>query len=84
MWWLGSALITTGMIEMLLEGRLHAIGQGRYMLGEWVATIYVEHFRPVWLEASPTKLPYRNVNLFADLKTCCDASRAEAVACRGI
>ena len=82
-WWLDSALITTGMTEMLLEVRLHAIAQGRYMLGECVETIYVEHFRPVWLAAPSTKLPHRNVNLFADLKTCCGESRAEAVACCG-
>jgi hypothetical protein len=50
----------TDLTELLLDGRMHAIGEGRYMFGPWIDTVYMDYFRSIWAEASPTTIETRS------------------------
>jgi len=77
-WWLAQLPWAADVTAMLLDGRLHAIGDDRYIFGSWLATIYSDYFRPVWVEAAPETMPHRDMNMIAELTTYCGASLEEA------
>jgi hypothetical protein len=77
-WWCSRVFGKTELTEMVLDGRLHAIGEDRYMFGPWIATVYVDYFKPIWVDASPAALEYRDGDMLSELTGSCGASESEA------
>ncbi len=77
-WWCSQIPGKTDLTELLLDGRLHAIGEGRYMFGSWIETVYVEYFKPIWVEASPPAVEYRDSSMLTAIRESCGATASEA------
>jgi hypothetical protein len=77
-WWCSRMPGKTELTEMVLDGRLHAIGEDRYMFGPWIATVYVDYFKPIWVDASPVVLEYRDGAMLTALTGSCGATPSEA------